>query len=225
MRNVYDNIKINWLLGRLSNGALSRREFMGRATALGVTAALATTVANMAIAGQGAASPETAAQFVNRFGSQAIEALGRPNLTDENREALVRDLLLQGLDLRFIGRFVLGKHWRGATPTQRSDYLALFESYMVKTYATWFARNTGERLIVVDARQVSDKDVVVRTQIDRRNDAPIIADWRVRFIDNRERIIDIASNGISLAGNQRLEFDAVIQRYGLDGLIAFLRER
>ena len=130
----------------------------------------------------------------------------------------------QGLDLAFIGRFVMGKHWSQATPAQRSDYLALFEGYVVKTYAAWFARNVGERLTVVEVRQASAKDVVVATRIDRREGQPIFAEWRVRAIAGRDRIIDIASNGISLAGNQRLEFAAVIKRHGIDGLIAFLRK-
>ena len=173
---------------------------------------------------QGAASPESAAQFVNRFGNRAIEALCAPGITDADREALVRDLLRQGLDLAFIGRFVMGKHWGQATPAQRSDYLALFEGYVVKTYAAWFARNVGERLTVVEVRQASAKDVVVATRIDRREGQPIFAEWRVRAIAGRDRIIDIASNGISLAGNQRLEFAAVIKSHGIDGLIAFLRK-
>ena len=174
---------------------------------------------------QGAASPESAAQFVNRFGNRAIEALRAPGITDANREALVRDLLRQGLDLAFIGRFVMGKHWGQATPAQRSDYLALFEGYVVKTYAAWFARNVGERLTVVEVRQASAKDVVVATRIDRREGQTIFAEWRVRAIAGRDRIIDIASNGISLAGNQRLEFAAVVKRHGIEGLIAFLRKR
>ena len=182
-------------------------------------------VAALASADRASATVETAAQFVDRFGNQAIAALAAPNLTDESREAVVRKLLRQGLDLAFIGRFVLGKHWARATAAQRGDYLALFEGYMVKTYAAWFARNAGRRLTVTGARQVNDKDVVVRTEIERLNDPPIVADWRVRVIGNRDRIIDIASNGISLAGNQRLEFDSVIKRNGMDGLIGFLRKR
>ncbi len=176
-------------------------------------------------ADQASATVESAAQFVNRFGNRAIAILGGANLTDENREALVRDLLRQGFDLRFIGRFAMGKYWARATEAQRGDYLALFEGYVVKIYAAWFARNTGAGLTVVGARQVNDKDVVVATRIERRNNPPIFAEWRVRVIADRDRIIDIASNGISLAGNQRLEFDAVIKRNGIDGLIAFLRKR
>ena len=187
--------------------------------------AAAVLLAALAVADQGAASPESAAQFVNQFGNRAIEALRTPGLTDADREALVRDLLRRGLDLAFIGRFVLGKHWGRATPAQRSDYLALFEGYVVKTYAAWFARNVGERLTVVEVRQANPKAVVVATRIDRLNGQPIFAEWRVRVITGQDRIIDIASNGISLAGNQRLEFAAVIKRHGIDGLIAFLRKR
>ena len=182
-------------------------------------------LAALAVADRAAASPESAAQFVDRFGNQAIEALRGPGLGDAEREALVRDLLRRGLDLAFIGRFVLGKNWARATAAQQADYLALFEGYVVKTYASWFARNTGAGLTVVGARQVNDKDVIVSTRIERRNKPPILAEWRVRAIANQDRIIDIVSNGISLAGNQRLEFAAVIKRNGIDGLIAFLRKR
>ena len=182
-------------------------------------------VAAMTTTGPATASVETAAQFVDRFGNQAIDALAAPGVTDRNREAVVRSLLRRGLDLAFIGRFVLGKHWARATPAQRGDYLALFEGYVVKVYTAWFARNSGGRLTVVGAKQVNDKDVVVRTRIERINDPPIIVEWRVRAINGYDRIIDIASNGISLAGTQRLEFDSVIKRNGMDGLIGFLRKR
>ena len=182
-------------------------------------------LAAMTSADQAAASPESAAQFVDAFGNQAIEALREPGLGDAERVALVRDLLRRGLDLAFIGRFVLGRNWARATAAQQADYLALFEGYVVKTYAAWFARNVGERLTVVEVRQANPKDVVVRTRIERRNQPPIFAEWRVRAIATQDRIIDIASKGISLAGTQRLEFEAVVKRNGIDGLIAFLRGR
>ena len=196
-----------------------------RGGAIGQCLAVVVLLIVMAAANQASASVESAARFVERFGNQALNALDAPNLTIENRETLVRDLLRQGLDLGFIGRFVLGKNWARATTAQRRDYLALYEGYVVKVYAAWLARNTGERLTVIGARVANDKDVVVRTRIERRNNPPIFVEWRVRVINNRDRIIDIASNGISLAGNQRLEFAAVVKRHGIDGLIAFLRKR
>ena len=184
-----------------------------RGGAIGQCLAVVVLLIVMAAAGQASASVESAARFVERFGNQALNALDAPNLTSENRETLVRDLLRRGLDLGFIGRFVLGRNWARATAAQRRDYLALYEGYVVKVYAAWLARITGERLTVIGARVANDKDVVVRTRIERRNNPPIFAEWRVRAINNQDRIIDIASNGISLAGNQRLEFAAVVQRH------------
>lgn len=186
--------------------------------------AAAVLLAVMALSQPASATVETAAQFINQFGNQAIAALNRPNLTGRNREALVRELLRQGLDMDFIGRFAFGNYWSRAKPAQRSEYLALFEVYVVKSYAAWLASNSGERLLVVDARQANEKDVIVRTRIDNQGDAPIYVEWRVRAFAERERIIDIASNGISLAGNLRLEFGAVIKRNGIAGLIKFLRQ-
>ena len=173
----------------------------------------------------GFASVEVAAQFIDRLGNQAIETLRSRNFTLDQREDRFRGLLSRGFDLRFIGRFVLGKYWRRATPGQQSNYLALFDEFALHTYSARFGGYVGETLTVVGTRQANDKDVVVRTRIDRPNSPPIIADWRVRATGNRYRIIDVMIEGISLAVTQRSEFAAVVQRDGIEGLLSVLRAR
>ncbi len=173
----------------------------------------------------GFASVEVAAQFIDRLGNQAIETLRSPNLTLDQREDRFRGLLSQVFDLRFIGRFVLGKYWRRATPEQQSDYLVLFDAFVLHAYSARFGRYVGETLTVVGTRQANDKDVVVRTRIDRPDSPPIIADWRVRTTGERYRIIDVMIEGISMIITQRSEFAAVVQRDGVEGLLAVLRAR
>ena len=182
-------------------------------------------VAVIGTGGAGHASVNGAAQFINQLGNQAIETLRAPSLTLEQRESQFRGLLSQGFDLRFIGRFVLGKYWRLATPAQQNDYLALFGEYVLQTYSARLGGYAGQSLTVVDARQANDKDVVVRTNIERPSGPPIIAEWRVRTTDGRFRIIDVAVEGISMAVTQRSEFAAVVQRDGIDGLLTILRAR
>ena len=65
----------------------------------------------------------------------------------------------------------------------------------------------------------------METEIVRPSGPPITAEWRVRVIDGKYRIIDIAIEGISMAVTKRSEFSAVIQSSGIDGLIAALRLR
>lgn len=173
----------------------------------------------------GFAAVQDAAQFIRQLGNQAIETLRTPSLTLEQREAQFRGLLSSRFDLPLIGRFVLGKYWRLATPEQQSDYLALFSEFVLQTYSARLGGYAGERMTVVGAEQASEKDVVVRTRIDRSSGPPIIADWRVRTTDNRYRIIDVMVEGISMAITQRSEFAAVVQRDGIEGLLAVLRAR
>src|SRR3546814_16456222 len=51
-----------------------------------------------------------------------------------DREATIRDLLRKNFDLETIGRFVLSRHWRTASPDQQSDYLSLFSEFVLRTY-------------------------------------------------------------------------------------------
>ncbi len=173
----------------------------------------------------GFASVDDAARFIQRLGDQAIGVLRASDLTLEQRESRFRCLLSQGFDLSFIGRFVLDKYWRLATPEQQGDYLALFSEYVLQTNSARLGGYAGETMTVVGARQASEKDVVVRTQIDRPSGPPITTAWRVRTTGGRYRIIDVMVEGISMAMTQRSVFASVVQRDGIEGLLAVLRLR
>ncbi len=182
-------------------------------------------VAAMSASDDSFASVAGAAQFIGRLGTEAITTLRASGRTLEQREARLRGLLRSDFDLPLIGRFVLGKHWRRATPEQRSDYTALFSEYVLTTYTARLGGYAGDSLTVLGARPAGQKDAVVRTRIDRPSGPPIIADWRVRIIGERYRIIDVVVEGISMAITQRSEFGAVIKRHGIEGLLAVLRAR
>ena len=179
----------------------------------------------VAVANAALASGKDAAQFVDRLGNQTIETLSAPDLTLDQRRDRFRGLLIQGFDIPFIGRFVIGRYWRAATPDQRGDYMALYNEFFLQTYASRIGEYSGQTFNVTGARQANAKDFVVRTEIKRPGGQPFNADWRVRKIDGGYRVIDIMVEGISLAVTQRSEFASVTQRVGLDGLIVTLRTR
>ena len=55
---------------------------------------------------------------------------------------------------------------------------------------------------------------------------PLKVDWRVRERDDGGLVaIDVIVEGVSLIVTQRSEFAAVIERQGMDGLLAELRQR
>lgn len=174
------------------------------------------------------AAPDTvqaAARFIDALGRQAIAVLRQNQGTLEQREAALRAILSRNFDLPFIGRFVMGRHWRRASAEQRAEYQAVFADWLLQTYARRLGGYSNEAFEVGGARAAGKKDVLVKTRISRPSGPPIIADWRVRATDGQFRIIDIMVEGVSMAITQRSDFSAVIRRRGIAGLLQILRAR
>ena len=166
-----------------------------------------------------------AVAFVQRLGDQAVQTLGASDMSLEEREEKVRGLLREGFDFAFIGRFVLGRHWRTMTPEQQSDYLQLFSAFVLKVYSSRLGGYAGETFKITGTRPAGKQDILVRTEIIRPSGPPLDCEWRVRVIDGRQRIIDVMVAGISMAVTQRSEFSSVISRNGFEGLLHALRAR
>ena len=172
-----------------------------------------------------AAAETAAARHIQTLSSQAIALLQRSDLNLSQREAGLRDLFYQGFDIELIGRIVLGKAWRKATPQQRGDYLQLFGAYVVKTFANRLSSYAGETITVVGTRPTGKKDIFVDTRIDRPGGEPVKAAWRVRQTDGRSKVIDVMVEGISMTLTQRDEFKAIVRDNGVEGLIEVLRAK
>lgn len=180
-------------------------------------------------AGAGAASgqPAIAAHFVERLSRDAIAAMADPTLRDGQRAAAFRGLLLRDFDIAAIGRIVLGRYWRSATPAQRTEYLGLFQEFIVAIYTARLGKYSGQTLQVIAAQSGKRDIVVVKSQILVSGRAPIKVDWLVRSAGGAPRVIDVVVEGVSMAITQRSEFAAIIQSSGgkVEGLLAALRAR
>lgn len=174
-----------------------------------------------------ATEPAAAEAFIADLGQETVEVLSRPGLTYRQAVDEVRVIFNRSFDIPTIGRFVLGRHWRNATPAQQQEYLRLFEDMIVETYARRFYDYSGETLRVQGSRPEGDNDVLVQSQIVRPSGAPPVAVvWRVRERDGEHRIIDVVIEGVSMDVTQRDEFSAVIQRNGgnFDALLSSMTE-
>ena len=160
-------------------------------------------------------------RFVQSLGDRAISVLTNEGYSAGDRKARYRNLLDEGFAVNTIGRFALGSYWRAATPDERDEYLGLFREFVLDTYAE---RLAGETFEFVKAQVLDERDTMVSTEI-RGTDGPAIrVDYRVRAIDGVHKIVDVLVEGVSLIVTQRAEFASVINREGLDGLIARLRQ-
>ena len=166
-------------------------------------------------------------QFIESLGTKAIEILKKRDDTSfAEREARFHDLLVDGFDMRAIGRFVLGRHIHALSEEQLADYHQLFVDFTVRIYSVRFGSYAGETLDVITVIDDPGGDSIVRTHIVSGGGGPNIrVDWRVREREGIYKVIDVYVEGISMINTQRSEFGAVIERHGVDGLLAELRGR
>ncbi len=189
-------------------------------------AGLAVPLGGVILAGsaQAAADPNAAIRFIDSMGQQTLGILNQPQPLAQ-REAQLRELLRQGFDLAFIGRFVLGRPYASMSPEQAADYHQAFNDFVLRTYARRLSGFQARNFAILGARAAGDTDTEVSTRIDPLNGQPVRCDWRVRQTDQRLGIIDVAVENVSMAVTQRNEFASVINTGGVNGLIGTLRAR
>lgn len=193
--------------------ALSRRLML--ALALAMPAATAS-----------GATTEDAGAFVDGLGQQTIAALDRIGKDPEARRQAIADLLDEAVDLDRISRLCLGRHWRTASDTQREEYVRLFRANVLAVLSRRMSFYTGGEKFVVTATRPAGEDAMVASEIIyATNDPPLKIEWRVRVENGSAMIIDVLPEGVSLVLTYRSEFDEVISRNGLDGLLTELRNR
>lgn len=168
---------------------------------------------------------QDARSFINTLGTQAIAVLG-PNIPEQQRLTRFRELFHNDFDIPGIGRFVLGRYWRTATPQQQAEFLQLFQEYIVRAYSTRLGQYGGEPFRVTGARPTGS-ETIVSSEIVRSNGAPVEVDWYLAGGGpGQYRITDVYVGGVSMAVTQRDEFASIIQRSGgVAGLLSQLRQK
>jgi phospholipid transport system substrate-binding protein len=189
---------------------------------LGLAAALSFPAAAQTPAQDGAR------KFVDTLAEKAVAALTVKDISEKERAQRFRTLLTEGFDVPAIGRFALGKYWREASEPQKTEYLKLFETMIVATYASRFGEYSGETIKMNEARIDDPRLITVLSEVVKPGNPPIRVDWRVLTDEgNKFRVVDVVVEGISMSLTQRNDFAAVIQRNGgtVDGLLVTLRDK
>ncbi len=167
-----------------------------------------------------------AGEFVKSLANDAITNLTLRTMTDAERKANLRGILKSYFDVRSIGKWVLGRHWRRASARERAEYLRLFEDLIVNNYAQRFKGYSNEKIKLMGTAS-RGQTAIVKSVIERAGQKPIRVDWRVTYPDGRYKIFDIVVEGVSMIQTQRSEFSSVIRRSGgkISGLIKTLKNK
>jgi phospholipid transport system substrate-binding protein len=172
-----------------------------------------------------------AEEVVQRRVDQVWQLMANSGVDEVDQEDLL-SVLDEGTDVSLLGQLVLGRYWRQANPSQRTEYLILFRRYMFQTFVQRLRQYVGsdlgaagERFQIIASRPVGTRDVLVQSRVAPPSSQPLRVDWRLRERPGEPVIIDLIVEGISLLVTQRSEFAAVLERGGIDRLLGELQAR
>jgi phospholipid transport system substrate-binding protein len=166
---------------------------------------------------------EQAQQHIRSAAERTVSILARKDMTPAEQAEEMRGLLHQYFGVDEIGRFVVGRYWRGASAAEQEEFLRLFEDFILYGYADRFREYAGEQVEIQNATAVSEDTVQVESVVVRptvENDPRVT--WRVTRVNGALQIRDVSVEGVSMAQTQRSDFTATIQQRG--GGLAGLNE-
>jgi len=151
-----------------------------------------------------------------------------PELKKEARTAerrrRIRAVVNQIFDFTEISQRSLGRHWQARPPAEREQFVALFGDLLENAYITKIESYSGEKIQYPG--DVIDGDLaIVKTRIVTKQQTEIPIDYRMFLNGGRWAVYDVSIEGISLIGNYRTQFNAVIQRSGYPDLVAKLKAK
>lgn len=171
-----------------------------------------------------------AESFIKNVTSQGIEELINSDVSEAEKKARFTKLFNEDLDLDFIGKFVLGRYWRTATPKQRSEFIDVYRKLNIQAWSERFNEFKGRHFEFLGTEKAKSKDndqVYVNTQVPMPEGAPASVKWRVKETNGKMRIVDIIIENVSLAITAQKEYTSYIQKSpnGIDGLISDLKAK
>ena len=123
-------------------------------------------------------------------------------------------------------RIASGPYWKGANQTQRSRLISAFRRMSVSRVATLFDAYAGETFEAIGEKPGPQNTLLVKTRIVIPDKSSVNLTYVAKAIKERWRLIDvIVDDGISELSVRRSEYRRVLQKEGVDGLIATLNKK
>ncbi len=148
--------------------------------------------------------------------------------TAERREK-IRKLIIERMDFQEMAMRSLGRHWRGRTDAEKKEYLEIFSRFMDAFYREQIFSSV--EFLSKDARfeygkpKLEDEYAEILLRIIPKNYPEVKLLIKLRLRNGHWMAYDIVAEDISIVGNWRAQFDAIIRKYSFAGLLERLQQK
>lgn len=148
-----------------------------------------------------------------------------PSLGAKGRYERLKPVIGRTFDLPYMARAVVGPAWASASVAEQQGMIDAFWRYVTATYASRFDSYSGQQLQVT-GEEPHAPNFIVDSRIVKADGKPVVIKYLMRSNGDSWRVVDVYLEGtISELATRRSEFSSIVERRGIDGLIAILDQK
>jgi phospholipid transport system substrate-binding protein len=173
-----------------------------------------------------AALPSGPQESIGNFYAILISTMkGGGMLGQSGRYAKLAPAVDRAFDVLYMTRLAIGPSWPSLAADQQTKLTEAFRHYITATYADRFDSYSGEQLQVTGEQSYND-DIIVQTRIVKSNGEATTLNYLMHENQGAWQIRDVYLDGtISQLAVQRSEFNSILRREGVDGLVMLLNRK
>jgi phospholipid transport system substrate-binding protein len=186
-------------------------------------------VLTLAAASQAADGPATAT--VRQANDTLHALLGRkvtPGSPEEKQQANEVTTKLQSfLDVDELGRRAMRDQWSKLTPAQQGEFSKLLREIVEGQYVHALRSELDYEVAYLGEKPHGDEATVsTELRVTRKGKKQVIGvDYALHHDKGAWRVYDIVTDGVGLVENYRAQFNQVIAKEGVEGLLARMRKK
>lgn len=171
------------------------------------------------------AADQTPAAFISTIGNDTLAEM-RSTASLDQKLAYFRQMLSQDFDLDGISRFVLGPHWRTASPEQQQEFRSLLEKHIMLSHGRRLAEVSGGDFRVTGSRTDPNGVVFVTGEVVTPQGARNELNFQLGVAGGLYKIEDVAIDNVSMILSYRSEIQSVLENHGgqLGALLTAMRD-
>ena len=150
--------------------------------------------------------------FVNELVNEAINKLSDKNLNTDQKEAFVKKIALENVDINALALYTLGELRKSSKKSDINAYQISFEKYFLKSLTSRLRDYSSSKFNIMGEDKKSENYTIVNSKVVPEDGGPEIKiDWRI-YTKNPDKplIRDLIVEGLSLARTQKEEFSSIL---------------
>ena len=152
----------------------------------------------------------------------ADKALKQPAKANERRQ-LLEKVVGERFDYEEMSRRSLGASWANLSDKEKQEFVSLFQTLLVNTYADKIESYTGDGVQFLNERNEKEYAEVRTKVLTGKTEIPL--DYRLLNKGSGWRVYDVVVDGVSLVNNYRGQFSKILRNGSYADLVDQLRKK